>query len=79
LTHGPGLCDTPRVKKKPQPKLPPVIPAPKSLRDAMRRLSQGPPISSAEAKAQTEAVLRIRSEIESNSSALKSGRARKAA
>ena len=73
------LCDTSLVKTKPQPKLPPVIRAPKSLRDAMRRLSQAPPISFAEAKAQTDAVLRIRNEVESSKSSSKSGRARKAA
>lgn len=65
--------------KKKLKQLPPVIPAPPELLEAMRRLSELPPLSFEQMKAQVDASLRQRNGSMKNNDARSSGRVRKAA
>jgi hypothetical protein len=64
--------------KKPTRKLPPVIPAPPELLAKMQRLFAQPPVSFEEMKAQTDMVLKGRTDASESKPESPSGRLRKA-
>lgn len=64
---------------KKSPKLPPVIRAPQELVEKMQRLSELPPLTSEQMKAQVQATLRQRNGGETSRVASSSGRRRRAA
>jgi len=56
--------------KKPQ-KLPPVIPAPPELVEKMQRLSELPPLTSEQMRAQVDAQLRTRNDLIASSAVVR--------